>query len=187
MLDTVGVLERSFTPVEEGYLYYPSRWSGGYLVAPDEYRTLIDDWRRTAGWKGLFKLVGIMCIVLMIGMMAIDYLGLADVYETILSVGSATALAGYILWKGTAASRLVRGREPAAPPRSSTEADTDMAKAIGRPVAVWMAFVSISFLFWAILFAVFSPVWGIPAVIFVSVVVFFSMRIAIRAFRSNSN
>lgn len=187
MLDTVGVLERSFTPVEEGYLYYPSRWSHGYLVAPDEYRTLIDEWRRIAGWKGLFKLVGIMYIVLMIGMIALEYLGLADVYETIVTVGSATALAGYILWKGTAASRLVRGREPAAPPRSSTEADTDMAKALGRPMAAWMTFVSISLLFWAILFAVFAPLWGIPAAILVSVVVFFSMRIAIRAFRSKSN
>ena len=34
MFNLVGVFERSFTPIEDGYLYYPSRCSGGYLVTP---------------------------------------------------------------------------------------------------------------------------------------------------------
>jgi hypothetical protein len=184
MFNTAGVLERSFTPVEEGYLYYPSRWSHGYLVKPEEYETLIDEWQRFAGWKGIWKLVGAMIVALIISMAIIYWLGLGERANTFLNLALAAAMAGYMIWKSTAANRLVRGREKFAPPRSSQAAEDAMGKALGRPMSVWLVVVSLSFLALAIDFAVATPLWGVPAVIIVATLAYFNLRIAIRAFRS---
>lgn len=184
MFSTAGVLERSFTPVEEGYLYYPSRWSHGYLVRPDEYKALIYDWQRVAGWKGILSLVGLLSVALLVGMAMIYWLGLDEWANTALSLGLATALVGYLIWKSTATNRLIRSREPAVPPRSSRAADDAMGRALGRPVALWLAILSLVALGWAIAFAAVTPLWGIPAAIFFAILAFFNLRIAVRAFRS---
>lgn len=183
MFDTAGVLDRSFTPVEEGYLFYPSRWSHGYLVKPEEYGELIDEWRRVAGWKGLLSLIGLMVVALLIGMAIIYWLGLAEWANTVISLGLATGLAGYLIWKSTAANRLVRNRTPAAPPRAARAADHAMGKALGRPMAMWLAILSLIALGWAIAFAMVTPLWGIPAAIVFGIMAFFNLRIAVRAFR----
>lgn len=186
MFDTAGLLQRSFTPVEGGYLYYPYRWSHGYLVKPGEYDALVDDWRRVARWRGIWKLVGVMAVALTIGMAIIYWLGLGELANTVLNFGLGTAMAGYIIWKSTAANRLVRGREKFAPPRSSQAAEDAMGKALGRRMSVWLAIGSLSFLALAIDYAVATPRWGVPAVIIFATLTFFNLRIAVRAFRSKS-
>ena len=184
MFNTVGVLERSFTPTEGGFLYYPSRWSHGYLVTTTEYEALINDWRRVAGWKGILIGVGILLLAATLGVVAIDLLGGGESVKRALTYCLAAVLVIYVIWKSTAASRLVRGRDPAAPPRSSKEAEFEMGRTLGRPLAIWMAFASLCFLGWAMLFALSDPLWGVPLALFVAVVAFFNLRIAFRAFRS---
>ena len=61
-----------------------------------------------------------------------------------------------------------------------------MGTALGRPVAAYLAFLSLWFLVWAITFAYTSPVWGIPLSIVVAIVAFLNIRMAARAFRTKN-
>ena len=89
---------------------------------------------------------------------------------------------GYILWKGFAPYRLVRGREPVVARRSGAQFEAAMGKTLGRPLTVYLAFVSLCFLGWSLLIAATSPVWGIPLATLVAVPTFFNVRMAFRAF-----
>ncbi len=182
MFDPVGVFERSFTPVEGGYLYYPSRWSGGYLVTPAEYRHLVAEWRRVAGWRGILKGIGLLLLGMLIGTPILLLAG-ADAWASdALMYVLAGSLVIYVLWKGTAPHRLIRGRKAIAPSRSSKEFEVAMGKALGRPIAAYLAFLSLCFLAWALGFAYTSPAWGIPLSIVVAILAFLNIRMAARAF-----
>ena len=43
MFDSIGAFTRQFTPVDGGYLYFPSRKNGGKLVTAEEFETLVSD------------------------------------------------------------------------------------------------------------------------------------------------
>jgi hypothetical protein len=52
MIDSHRSFAGQFTPVDGGYLYYPSRKSGGKLITTDELEELDKAWRRRVGaWK----------------------------------------------------------------------------------------------------------------------------------------
>lgn len=187
MFDTTRVFERSFTKIEGGYLYYPWRWSSGYLLSEREHGELVKDWRRVAGFRGLLKLVFASALILTGVHFAAEAFGRLDAFSDAAPLVLGIALAAYVLWRSLAANRLVRGRVPVAPPRSRKVAETAMGRALGRPLAIWMALVSLSFLGWAILFAIVSPLWGVPVVVGVAFLAFLNLRIAYRAFRPDSS
>ncbi|KWV94598.1 hypothetical protein [Erythrobacter sp. AP23] len=184
MFDTVGVLKRSFEPVDGGYLYYPTRWSHGYLVTPAEYEALIEDWRRVAGWKGLVKLAGLTVLAFLAGSMLANFVDVSRSTSSVVGYGVTAGVIGYLVWQSTAANRLVKGRKPYAPPRSGKEAEAAMGKTLGRTIAVWMVIVSLSFLAWAVFIAISQPLLGIPLAALIGVVAFLNFRIAVRAFRT---
>ena len=62
MFDTMDAFTRQFTPVDGGYLYYPSKNDGGKLVTAEEFESLVADWQRVAGRSGRWKAVGLVAL-----------------------------------------------------------------------------------------------------------------------------
>ena len=186
MFDPVATFERSFTPVDGGYLYYPSRWSGGYLVTEDEFAALRDEWKKAAGWKGIFKLVGLALLGLIAVMAVVQFLGISDMSEPYIGYTMGIPVIAYFLWKGTAPNRLVKLREPVAPPRTRSEVDAHFGRALGKPMAVWIGFISLCFFGWSVDLAFSRPLIGIPLAVVTSIVAFVNVRVALRSFRADS-
>lgn len=144
MFNSAKMYERMFAPTEGGFLYYPSNWSGGYFLTHEERDRLVAEWAETSSLTGTLKLVGIAMLALTLAMAAIFALGLEEQTEPFLGLGLGIALGFYLIWKYSAAYRLVRGREPVMPPRTAEE----NRKAIGRLIPLPMllfVFAGISF------------------------------------------
>ncbi len=62
MFDPVGAFTKQFTPVDGGYLYYPSLKSGAKLVTAEEFHALVNGWQRVAGRGGRWKFVGVVSL-----------------------------------------------------------------------------------------------------------------------------
>jgi hypothetical protein len=62
-----GGFDKQFTPIEGGYLYYPSAWKGAKLVTVEEYKQLIAAWKRATSVRAMSLIVGagILGVVLM--------------------------------------------------------------------------------------------------------------------------
>lgn len=182
MFDTVGTLERSFTPVEGGYLYYPSRWHGGYLVTQEEYDDLVSQWRTIAGWRGIFKLVLLAIVLIMVLGFVARWLGVSDDVVDPFMPFVGIVIVVPIIWTSSAAYRLIRKRTPIKPARSSREAEIAMGRVLGRPMAIWVGVVSLCFLTWAALWALAEPLWGVPVFLAISVLTFLNLRMIVRSF-----
>ena len=122
MFDPIGVFTRQFTPVEGGYLYYPSRKAGGKLVTHDEYERLVTDWQRVAGRRGQWKVAGVAFGFILLWAIATQALALPDWTEWMMIAFCVSSISGWFLWTGSAPRRLVSGRPDITPPRPSSEA-----------------------------------------------------------------
>ncbi len=147
VFDTKGAFKKLFTPTENGYLYYPSKKSGGKLVSSEEHEQLLKDWQKVTGRSGTVKLVGIVfvamfCWTLVSGSLAIPYwanaAGLA-----LLVLGMATP----IYWASYAPYRLVRDRPFVTPPRPTAQVKREV-----RDMLNWR-FTALALVFTGILFA----------------------------------
>lgn len=184
MINAVTAFERSFTPVDGGYIYYPSRWHGGYLVTQEEYEGLLAQWRAVAGWKGIAALV-FLTIGLLVGVMtAARYLGMADEKVAAFTPFLAIIVILPLIWRSSATYRLVRRRAPVRPRRSSKDAELQMGRVLGRPMTIWIGVVSLGFLAWAARWALAEPVFGVPVFLLAGTIVFFNLRMIIRSFRA---
>lgn len=184
MLDRVGAFERGFTQADGGYLYYPSRWHGGYLVKQDEYDNLAAQWRAVTGWRGVVALVLLTVAIIASVSMVASFFGIDDDTVDAFMPFVVVIIIVPLLWKSSAAYRLVRKRTPVRPRRSSEQAERDMGRVLGRPMTIWIGVVSLCFLAWSALWAFAEPVLGVPALLLVGTATFFNLRMVLRSFRS---
>lgn len=122
MFDSIGAFTKQFTPVEGGYLYYPSKKDGGKLVTADEYQQLAEGWGKVAGRRGMWKVVGIIMLAIFIWTIISKSLALPDWSDSIMVAVSVVGISGWLLWASFAPHRLVRDRPAITPPRPVSQA-----------------------------------------------------------------
>lgn len=121
MFDSVGAFTKQFTPVEGGYLYYPSKKGGGKLVTVDEYRQLAKGWNKVAGRRGIWKIAGVVMLTILIWTIISKSLSLPDWSDSIMVAVCVIGMSGWLLWASLAPRRLVRERTAITPPRPASE------------------------------------------------------------------
>lgn len=136
MFDPVASFSKQFTPVDGGYLIYPSRKSGGKLVTHDEYDRLFADWKRIAGTRGIWIAAAVVVLVISAWTVALDLLSLPEWTDTVFMNALIVMVVGRFVWAGFAPHRLVRGRPAIAPPRQASAARREARAAINWPVIV---------------------------------------------------
>lgn len=117
MFDSLGAFAKQFTPIEGGYLYYPSKKGGGKLVTAEEYDELNEGWRKVAGQSGIWKTVGLAMLVIFVWTFISTTLSLPDWAGAIFIAVAASCISAWLFWAGLAPRRLVRDRPDVAPPR----------------------------------------------------------------------
>jgi hypothetical protein len=180
MFDSTKQFARQFRPVEGGYLYFPGRWGKGYLVSPDEYDQLCEEWKRVAGWSGILRLVGFIILGIILVLTITAWLGLPSETTDGPELLLALAVPAYLVWKAAAPYRLVRHREPIAPRRTPREVEGDMARNIGWPMAVLLAVLSLWFIVMFALAAIINPLVGVPLLLFFSIAAYLNGRAIFR-------
>jgi hypothetical protein len=136
MFDPIGAFKKQFTPVEGGYLFYPSRKSGGKLVTPEEYALLVADWERVAGRTGSWKTIGLVLIAVSLWVLISGALRLPDWSDALFTSATAIGLCAWLAWASFAPRRFVANREAVAPPRSLSEARRQARAALNWPFVV---------------------------------------------------
>ena len=121
MFDPIDAFTRQFTPTNGGYLYYPSRGSGGKLVTNIEYEQLLVDWQKVSGPRGQWKIVGIVSAIILVWTVVSQSVTLAAWAENVLMLGCVTTISAWFFWASRAPHRLVSGRPDVTPPRSASE------------------------------------------------------------------
>lgn len=137
MFNTIEAFKRQFTPVEGGYLVYPSRKVGGKLVTEAEYEQLVADWERIAGRAGRWKTVGAVIALIAVWTLLVDSLSPPEWADTLLIGLVVVAVSAWLLWASTAPSRLVKNRPPVSPPRPSAEAKREARAALNWPFVIF--------------------------------------------------
>lgn len=122
MFDATGALTRQFTPIEGGYLYFPSRRSGGRLVTTVEYERLVADWERIAGPGGQWKLAGLVTGFVLVWTIISQALSLPEWTRWIMIAACVCWISARLLWASLAPRRLVGGRPDISPPRPRSQA-----------------------------------------------------------------
>ncbi len=117
MFDSVGAFKKQFTPVEGGYLIYPSRESGGKLITIDEYDRLVPDWERIAGRAGIWNSAGILVLVVALWTLLSPALSLPEWMEAVFPAAVALTLSAWVFWASMAPRRLVKNRPAVTPAR----------------------------------------------------------------------
>lgn len=142
MFDSLGAFSRQFTPVDGGYLYYPSRKDGGKLVTAEEFETLVSDWQRVAGRSGTWKSGGLIGLAILIWILVSQALALPTWTDWIIIIAAVAGLSGWILWNSFAPRRLVRDRPEVAPPRPSSQVRREARAALKWPVVILVVLLS---------------------------------------------
>jgi len=154
--------DKLFTPIEGGYLYYPLRWSRGYFVSAAEYEHL----RERIGWLFDGRLVA-TCVAFAVVAVVVQEIAAASYAVAGLSPDALVAitalpLISLLVWNLCALWRLVRGREPVAPPRSALEVDRDFARAMSWPMTAWGLVMFTGPVVVGLLALTFAPLVAIP-------------------------
>ncbi len=122
VFDSIGAFAKQFTPIDGGYLYSSSTKGGGKLVTADEYEQLIEGWRKVAGRRGLYKVVGIVTVLIVVWTAISGSLLLPDWSNSVVITATGIATPAWLFWASLAPYRLVRNRPAIAPPRPVSEA-----------------------------------------------------------------
>lgn len=184
MFSSAKIYARQFKPIEGGYLYYPTRWSQGYLVTEPEFEELCADWRKFESWKSRLKLFAwILGAALLMEIVALT-LNLPATFTTLATFLFAVAYVVYFQWRFWAPHRLIRLREPHAPRRSSREADLEAAARLTWPLTVLVVALSLwlVIVMAAVTFA--NPWIGAPLLAIFGFSAFLNFRIAFRKWAS---
>ena len=142
MLDPVSSFSKQFVPFEEGYLYYPSRKSGGKFVSHEEYEQFVAGWEAVAGRRGIWKitLAIIGCVFLIVIFQSTfdgsEWLRPVSTWIVVLAV-----LARFF-WFSMAPRRLVSERPDAAPPRSPAASKRAARSMVSWDIIIWAFIVS---------------------------------------------
>ena len=122
MFDSMGAFTKQFTPVEGGYLYYPSKKDGGKLVTTEEYDALVESWGKVAGRKGVWKSVGAVMLVIVLWTLASNTMSFPSWSDKVLTAVCVVGLSAWLLWASFAPRRLVKDRPSITPPRPALQA-----------------------------------------------------------------
>lgn len=150
MIDQTKIFTKQFTPTDGGYIYYPSRKSGGKFVSAGEFERLLSDWEAVAGTRGMWKNA---CLVALPGLALIVINSLVDLpdWSSKAAAGfSVIGISAWLFWKSLAPRRLVRGRPDIVPPRSKAQVDREVRDLVGWPI-IALSLVVCSILFWGAL------------------------------------
>ena len=142
MFDPIGAFTRQFTPIEGGYLYYPSRKTGGKLVTAEEFEQLVSDWQRVAGTKATWKFVGLVALAILLWTFVSDALALPEWADWIIIIGCVAGLSGWLIWASMAPRRLLRYRPAITPPRPASEARREARATLNWPFVLFALLVS---------------------------------------------
>ena len=142
MFDTIGAFKKQFTPVEGGYLLYPSAKGGGKLITVEEYDSLVADWQRTAGRGGRWKTVGLVMVLVLLWTLLTEALSLPDWAETLFIAVIVIGISARLLWVSLAPRRLVKNRLPLTLPRPVSDARREARAALNWPLVVFAVLVS---------------------------------------------
>lgn len=142
MFDSVGAFTRQFTPVDGGYLFYPSRKSGGKLITADEYHRLVANWEKIAGKAGIWKTVGVVFLALILWTVLSEGLSLPEWADTFIITCLVLAISAWMLWAGFAPYRLVRRRPAVTSPRTAAEARREARATLNWPFVIFALLLS---------------------------------------------
>ena len=107
MFDPVEAFRKQFTPVEGGFLYFPTGSSGGKLVTNDEYAVLEAGWVRAAGTRGQIEIAVVMVIAVFGWVTIEDYAALPGWASNVFLIGMVVLVMARFFW----ASRAPRSEE----------------------------------------------------------------------------
>jgi hypothetical protein len=122
VFDSTGTFARQFIPTEGGYIYYPSKKSGGKLVTNEEYQQLIEGWQRISGRSGIWKIVGVAVLAIVVWTFISKTLSLPDWSNSVSTIIIVTGISLWLLRASLAPRRLVQDRPDLVPPRPASEA-----------------------------------------------------------------
>jgi hypothetical protein len=142
MFDTMGAFKKQFTPVEGGYLVYPSKKLGGKLVTDAEYERLVSDWQRVAGRAGRWKVVGAVVAVIAVWTLLSDLLSAPDWANSVLTALIVSGMSAWLIWASTAPRRLVKDRAPVTAPRPVADARREARGALNWPFVAFALLIS---------------------------------------------
>lgn len=121
MFDSISAFRKQFTPVDGGYLYYPSKRDGGKLVTAEEYDQLAEGWRKVAGRRGIWKIAGIIMLAIFVWTAISKFWSLPDWSDSAMVAASVIGISAWLFWASFAPRRLVRNRPAITPPRPVAE------------------------------------------------------------------
>jgi hypothetical protein len=149
VFDSIGAFAKQFTPTVGGYLYYPSKKCGGKLITADEYEQLTESWRKVAGRRGMWTVVGIVMLAICVWTAISELLSLPDWSDSIIIAASVIGIPAWLLWASFAPRRLVRNRSAIAPPRPVPEARRQARALLNwRFIIFALLFSGVAFLGW---------------------------------------
>jgi hypothetical protein len=142
MFDPIGAFEKQFTQVEGGFLFYPSRKSGGKLVTDEEYNLLVSDWKRASQRVTGWKTVGAVVVAAVLWTSLSEALYLPDWTTKLLIIALVIAMCAWLFWASFAPRRLVTKRSAVAPPRPASEARRAARAALNWPFVIFALLLS---------------------------------------------
>jgi hypothetical protein len=136
MFGSMHPFTNQFAPVEDGYVYYPSRKSGGKFVSSEEYDRLLANWRRVAGLRPFLIGVGLMVFVMNLGIFAQVFLDLPFWINWIVLAAIIAALFAWLLPPSRAPLHLVKSRPVVTPPRPAGQPQRQARAVIPWPFVI---------------------------------------------------
>jgi hypothetical protein len=147
MFDSMGAFEKQFTSTEGGYIYYPSRKTGGKLITTSEYEELVKDWGRVTGRWGRWKLIGGIVVAIILWSIFSAIFDLPETFTTIVMIGCVVSVSSWLLWASYAPRRLVKDRPAVTPPRDISEARQQARAMLNWPFVAFALAISGAILF----------------------------------------
>lgn len=118
---SIKLFEKLFTAIDCGYLYYPSKKSGGKLIASGEYHYLVARWSKISSLNSILKLVGIVFFLLFSWTALVEIVQLPSWTIYYFAIMIAIGLSNWLRGECLAPRRLVKNRPEIAPPRTPAE------------------------------------------------------------------
>lgn len=150
MFDSVGAFTKLFTPVDEGYLFYPSRKIGGKIITAEEYDRLLANWGQVAGRTGVWKTGGVIVLILALWTLLSYSLSLPEWAGTLVLPSLVLAISARMLWASFAPYRLVRDRPDVTAPRPFSEVRREAMATLNWPVVIFALLLSGAIFFAAV-------------------------------------
>ncbi len=138
MLDSNGIFQRMFTPVDGGYHYYPSKKEGAKFVTAEEYNQLIKDWERMVGRSGVGRVAIVVVLIVVVWTLISRATVLPEWSDTVFIWTCVGSVAAWYLHAALAPRRLVRDRPVVTPPRPASVAGQQVRESVSWPSVLFL-------------------------------------------------